>query len=537
MALGKKPNLSLFVREDMVQKRLPERSRTKCSLPGWRGSLRILRGIKRLNSNSQNPPVKECEECWPGRWERSEDVKRLRDYSLRETLNDDPPPSGLLGNRGPEECLLSPPDADAAINPSLKTRRTNNQVSIKRETETSLCESQLMNPLIQPMNSYLSLGSIHEVCRVLWSMKNSLPSQSRASSQPAGSGSSSPSRPELSLGIATRLDPLPCVRSRGEKRSRSLHHFQESGGVKKSCPPLLLLNPSGGTSTAALRLFRPRRKNLLHHHTPSPPPRPAAPPHPFPTSQTCCTTTPLPHLTDLLHHHTPSPPPRPAAPPHPFPTSQTCCTTTPLPHLTDLLHHHTPSPPHRPAAPPHPFPTSQTCCTTTPLPHLTDLLHHHTPSPPPRPAAPPHPFPTSQTCCTTTPLPHLTDLLHHHTPSPPHRPAAPPHPFPTSQTCCTTTPLPHLPDLLHHHTPSPPPRPAAPPHPFPTSQTCCTTTPLPHLPDLLHHHTPSRCLRSSEANLLSIPTRIKHRTWGGQSLLRRCPLPLELTPTTHQRLP
>ncbi|KAK5931365.1 hypothetical protein CgunFtcFv8_027519 [Champsocephalus gunnari] len=74
-------------------------------------------------------------------------------------------------------------------------------------------------------------------------MKNRLPSQSRASSQPAGSGSSSPGRPELSRGIATRLDPLPCVRSRGEQRSRSLHHFQESGGVKKSVPPLPLRSP------------------------------------------------------------------------------------------------------------------------------------------------------------------------------------------------------------------------------------------------------------------------------------------------------
>ncbi|XP_010792557.1 uncharacterized protein, partial [Notothenia coriiceps] len=39
----------------------------------------------------------------------------------------------------------------------------------------------------------------------------------------------------------------------------------------------------------------------------------------------------------------------------------------------------------------------------------------------------------------------------------------------------------------------------------------------PYLTDLLHHHTPSRCLRSSEANLLSIPTRTNHRTWGDRA--------------------
>ncbi|KAL3055660.1 hypothetical protein OYC64_018355 [Pagothenia borchgrevinki] len=45
-----------------------------------------------------------------------------------------------------------------------------------------------------------------------------------------------------------------------------------------------------------------------------------------------------------------------------------------------------------------------------------------------------------------------------------------------------------------------------------------TTSPSPpYLTDLLHHHTPSRCLRSSEANLLSIPTRINHRTWGDRA--------------------
>ncbi|KAL3044593.1 hypothetical protein OYC64_012977 [Pagothenia borchgrevinki] len=44
-----------------------------------------------------------------------------------------------------------------------------------------------------------------------------------------------------------------------------------------------------------------------------------------------------------------------------------------------------------------------------------------------------------------------------------------------------------------------------------------TTSPPPYLTDLLHHHTPSRCLRSSEANLLSIPTRINHRTWGDRA--------------------
>ncbi|KAK5907811.1 hypothetical protein CesoFtcFv8_005622 [Champsocephalus esox] len=88
-------------------------------------------------------------------------------------------------------------------------------------------------------------------------MKNRLPSQSRASSQPAGSGSSSPGRPELSRGIATRLDPLPCVRSRGEQRSRSLHHFQESGGVKIVRSSSAASKPSGGASTAAPSLLRP----------------------------------------------------------------------------------------------------------------------------------------------------------------------------------------------------------------------------------------------------------------------------------------
>ncbi|XP_029297015.1 fibroblast growth factor 4-like [Cottoperca gobio] len=34
-----------------------------------------------------------------------------------------------------------------------------------------------------------------------------------------------------------------------------------------------------------------------------------------------------------------------------------------------------------------------------------------------------------------------------------------------------------------------------------------------YLTDLLHHQTPSRTLRSSDANLLSLPQRTKHRTW------------------------
>ncbi|XP_046873364.1 uncharacterized protein LOC124465555 [Hypomesus transpacificus] len=38
-----------------------------------------------------------------------------------------------------------------------------------------------------------------------------------------------------------------------------------------------------------------------------------------------------------------------------------------------------------------------------------------------------------------------------------------------------------------------------------------------YLTDLLHHHTPSRSLRSSDANLLSIPLRTKHRTWGDRA--------------------
>ncbi|KAL3061673.1 hypothetical protein OYC64_009763 [Pagothenia borchgrevinki] len=37
------------------------------------------------------------------------------------------------------------------------------------------------------------------------------------------------------------------------------------------------------------------------------------------------------------------------------------------------------------------------------------------------------------------------------------------------------------------------------------------------LTDLIHHHTSSRSLRSSEPNLLSIPTRTKHRTWGDRA--------------------
>ncbi|XP_062864364.1 uncharacterized protein LOC134326089 [Trichomycterus rosablanca] len=38
-----------------------------------------------------------------------------------------------------------------------------------------------------------------------------------------------------------------------------------------------------------------------------------------------------------------------------------------------------------------------------------------------------------------------------------------------------------------------------------------------YLTDLLHQHIPSRSLRSSEANLLSIPSRTKHRTWGDRA--------------------
>ncbi|KAK0151579.1 hypothetical protein N1851_007117 [Merluccius polli] len=38
-----------------------------------------------------------------------------------------------------------------------------------------------------------------------------------------------------------------------------------------------------------------------------------------------------------------------------------------------------------------------------------------------------------------------------------------------------------------------------------------------YLSDLLHHHTPSRNLRSSHGNLLSPPTRTKHRTWGDRA--------------------
>ena len=47
MALGKKLNFSLLVRVGMVLKRLPERSRVKCLLPGWCGSLRILTAFLR----------------------------------------------------------------------------------------------------------------------------------------------------------------------------------------------------------------------------------------------------------------------------------------------------------------------------------------------------------------------------------------------------------------------------------------------------------------------------------------------------------
>ena len=38
-----------------------------------------------------------------------------------------------------------------------------------------------------------------------------------------------------------------------------------------------------------------------------------------------------------------------------------------------------------------------------------------------------------------------------------------------------------------------------------------------YLTDLLYHHTPSRSLRSSHANLLSLPLRTKRRTWGDRA--------------------
>ncbi|KAK5905450.1 hypothetical protein CgunFtcFv8_001414 [Champsocephalus gunnari] len=97
-----------------------------------------------------------------------------------------------------------------------------------------------------------------------------------------------------------------------------------------------------------------------------------------------------------------------------------------------------------------------------PPPYLTDLLHHHPP-----------PYLTDL----LHPPPYLTDLLHHHPP-----------PYLTD---LLHHPPPYLTDLLHHHPP--------------LYLTGCTTTP------------PSRCLRSSEANLLSIPTRTDHRTWGDRA--------------------
>ncbi|XP_075963092.1 uncharacterized protein LOC142966290 [Anarhichas minor] len=44
-----------------------------------------------------------------------------------------------------------------------------------------------------------------------------------------------------------------------------------------------------------------------------------------------------------------------------------------------------------------------------------------------------------------------------------------------------------------------------------------------YLTDLLHHHTPSRRLRSSDANLLSLPLRTKHRTWGDRAFAISAP--------------
>ncbi|XDV31632.1 hypothetical protein PO909_002599 [Leuciscus waleckii] len=38
-----------------------------------------------------------------------------------------------------------------------------------------------------------------------------------------------------------------------------------------------------------------------------------------------------------------------------------------------------------------------------------------------------------------------------------------------------------------------------------------------YLTDLLHRHNPSRCLRSSNANFLTLPPRTKHRTWGDRA--------------------
>lgn len=79
----------------------------------------------------------------------------------------------------------------------------------------SLCEP----PRSPGPAAYLSLGSIHDVCRVLWSIKKTLPSKSRASSQPAGSGSS-----ELSL----RLQPL----------SHGIASRRREGWSPLSCPAL-----------------------------------------------------------------------------------------------------------------------------------------------------------------------------------------------------------------------------------------------------------------------------------------------------------